>query len=139
MRDSHILSFLNEVQMRAPMCVRMCVLMGKVLESPGFTAVFVGMFSQGNVSSALSQGYLTATRTHLACGYRNPGSPAHGTAQSTSAWGIGFRSGNCILRETLINCIQSQVARTMKSLIICGTGQQFPRRTEDSCKGIKRG
>lgn len=71
------------------MCVRMCVLMGKVLESPGFTAVFVEMFSQGNVSSVLSQGYITAKRTHSACGFRNLGSPAHGAAQATPGGGLG--------------------------------------------------
>lgn len=71
------------------MCVRMCVLMGKVLESPGFTAVFEEMFSQGNVSSVLSQGYITAKLTHSACGDRNLGSPARDTAQASSGGGLG--------------------------------------------------
>lgn len=40
------------------LCV--CVLMGRVLESHGFTAVHVEMFSYGNRSSVLNQEYIVA-------------------------------------------------------------------------------
>lgn len=40
-------------------CVYMCVLMGRVVESPGFTEVHVeAAFSSGNRSSILNQEYI---------------------------------------------------------------------------------
>lgn len=41
------------------------------------------------MSSVLSQGYITVKLTHSACGDRNLGSPACGTAQATPGGGLG--------------------------------------------------